>query len=141
MCETEQQIRQWASEGKSKKQVMALLGVSERSLRDILEYLPDVKFFMGSVHEVRGVRGNIKYLIEHFGVDLSIRVVTYRIEQGMSPEDALFTPQMTRRKTTVRGFSGHYQEIIDHFGLSTNVDRVGKLIRRGQTPEQAFFGS
>ena len=117
----EQEIRRMAASGFSKAEMARTLSVSREKLNTICSAIPKLKW-KGSIKEhkrrsvevfpklranlvkaraarnvgltqtVRGVSGTVKDLWAHFNVSISYSSVIRRVDEGMSLEDALFTP-------------------------------------------------
>lgn len=139
MCETTDLIKKMAHEGKSKEAIRSVLGVSRRSLNDMLELIGPVTFYRGPTYTVRGFHGTVKQIIENFDLNVSERTVRFRMEDLYSLEESFFGRESDAHDV-VRGFKGTTVDIIRHFGLTLSKDRVYKRKKAGLSLEEAYFG-
>lgn len=138
MCETTDLIKKMAHEGKSKEAIRNVLGVSRRSLNDMLDLIGPVTFYRGPTYTVRGFHGTVKQIIDHFDLDVAERTVRFRMEDLYTVEESFFGKD-SDSLDEVRGFKGTTVDIIRHFGLTISKDRVYKRKKAGLSLEEAYF--
>lgn len=90
------------------------------------------------IYTVNGFTGTLKEIAEHFKINYA--TLQWRMQKGMSVEEAVNCDIKRNKKYTADGFTGTLYEIAEHFGIKYSTLR--NRMQKGMTLEEAInYGS